>query len=123
MAGYQKGLQFLNYKLKDHLFRFWQWGTGAHMHIIIQHITILFFAKFFIFIFFLTPAPLPSEEGTVERTLIIYFKGIKKASRGAEGFCVYFKNLKLCNSAIRGSFRHHTTHIANSKFHFYLILI
>jgi len=57
LAGYQKGFTVLNYKLKNYLFRFWLWGMAAPKHIIQQHITILFEAKFIIFIFFLIPVP------------------------------------------------------------------
>jgi len=37
----------------------------------------------------------------------------KKASRFAEGFLLYFKNLKLGNGAFRGSFPHNTAAIAH----------
>ena len=65
LAGYQKGFTVLNYKLKNYLFRFWLWGIAVHMHIIQQHITILFEAKFIIFVFFLS-LPLSLKRGAAK---------------------------------------------------------
>jgi len=44
---------------------------------------------------------------------------IKKAPAVAEAFALYFKNLKSGNSVLCGNLPHHTTHIANCKFHFF----
>lgn len=38
----------------------------------------------------------------------------------AEVLIIYFKNLKLYNSALCGSFRHYATHIYSNEFHFFL---
>jgi hypothetical protein len=46
----------------------------------------------------------------------------KKTPAVGRGSIVYFKNLKLCNSVLCGIFPHHTTHIANHKIHFLVVI-
>ena len=73
------------------------------LHIVGQQTIILFDIKFFI--------------------VIIDFDLNKKTSAIGRGLIVYFKNLKLCNAVLCGIFRHHTTHIAHSNFHFLFLIL
>ena len=55
--------------------------------------------------------------------IVFWFTFNKKTSAVCRGSIVYFKNLKLCNSELCGSFLHDATHMAHCKFHFLNFLL